>query len=106
MPQQGLRAGPGGSNQAASNSTWRTNGRAVTRVLDLPAAVINVYLEVDIALWPASSLFGRLYVVGPAAGHMGCARPAVDLGFVEDHAWAGTVRSARNPALSGQTAFF
>ena len=82
------------------------HGRAVTRVLDLPAAVINVCLEVDIALWPASSPFGQLYVVGPAVGHMGCARPAVELGVVEDHAWAGTVRSARNPALSGQTAFF
>ena len=92
---------PGGVQQYMAH-----HGRAVTRVLDLPAAVINVYLEVDIALWPASSPFGRLYVVGPAVGHMGCARPAVDLGVVEDHAWAGTVRSARNPALSGQTAFF
>ena len=49
------------------------HGRAVTRVPDLPAAVINVYLEVDIALWPASSLFGQLHVVGPAVGHMGVA---------------------------------
>ena len=49
------------------------HGRAVTRVLDLPAAVINVYLEVDIALWPASSPFGQLHIVGPAVGHMGVA---------------------------------
>lgn len=49
------------------------HGRAVTRVLDLPAAVINVYLEMDIALWPASSPFGQLHIVGPAVGHMGVA---------------------------------
>ena len=49
------------------------HGRAVTRVLDLPAAVINVYLKVDIALWPASSPFGQLHVLGPAVGHMGVA---------------------------------
>ncbi|MYC68638.1 MAG: hypothetical protein F4X12_20170 [Acidobacteriia bacterium] len=29
--------------------------------------------------------------------------PAVDFGIVEDHAWASTVRSARNPAQSSAT---
>lgn len=89
---------PGGVHQYMAH-----HGRAVTRVLDLPAAVINVYLEVNIAFWPASSPFGQLHVVGPAVGHMGVARPAVDFGIVEDHAWAGTVRSARNPAQSSAT---
>lgn len=80
---------PGGVQQYMAH-----HGRAVTRVPALQAAVINVYLEVDIALWPASC---RWTGSGP---HGCCARPAVDPGVVEDHAWAGTVRSARNPARS------
>lgn len=102
MPQQGLRAGPGGRARRrppVHGAPWARGHR----VLDLPAAVINVYLEMDIALWPASSPFGQVHVVGPAVGHMGVTRPAVDLGIVEDHAWAGTVRSARNPARSSAT---
>ena len=59
---------PGGVQQYMAH-----HGRAVTRMLDLPAAVTNVYLEMDIALWPASSPFGQLHVVGPAVGHMGVA---------------------------------
>ena len=89
---------PGGVQQYMAH-----HGRAATRVPALPAAVINVYLEVDIALWPASSPFGQLHVVGPAVGHMGVALGPVDFGVVEDHAWAGTVRSARNPARSSAT---
>lgn len=90
---------PGGVHQYMAH-----HGRAVTRVLDLPAAVINVYLEVNIALWPASSPFWPASCCWTGSGPHGCcARPAVDLGVGEDHAWAGTVRSARNPARSSAT---
>ena len=102
MPQQGLRAGqavePGGVHQYMAH-----HGRAVTRVLDLPAAVINVYLEMDIIFWPVLSLFDPIYIVKPAVGHMCVALGQLDFGIVEDHAWASTVRSARNPAQSSAT---
>ncbi len=93
-PGRPRRFEPGGVHQYMAH-----HGRAVTRVLDLPAAVINVYLEVNIALWPASSPFWPASCCWTGSGPHGCcARPAVDLGVGEDHAWAGTVRSARNPA--------
>ena len=80
------------------------HGRAATRVPALPARG-NQRVPGDehsplasfITRWPSSCCWTGS---GP---HGCCARPAVDPGFGEDHAWAGTVRSARNPARSSAT---
>ena len=103
MPQQGLRAGPGGRTRrrpAVHGAPWARGhpgaGPAGRRNQRVPGGGHRP-LASFIALWPASCCWTGS---GP---HGCCARPAVDLGIVEDHAWAGTVRSARNPARSSAT---
>ena len=103
MPQQGLRAGPGGRTRrrpTVHGAPWARGhpgaGPAGRRNQRIPGGEHRP-LASFITLWPSSCCWTGS---GP---HGCCARPAVDLGFGEDHAWAGTVRSARNPARSSAT---
>ena len=101
--QQGLRAGLGGRTRrrpTVHGAPWARGhsgaGPAGRRNQRISGDEISSFGQVHRSL----AIFILLNRQWP---HGCCARPAVDLGVVEDHAWAGTVRSARNPARSSAT---